>query len=94
MLELGQYERVGHEKVGARAADVADILVTLGVRAHMIAEAACKAGMKKSMIHEYEEIGPVVDWLKENLAENDVALVKGSRGLHMDQIVATLEVEE
>jgi UDP-N-acetylmuramoyl-tripeptide--D-alanyl-D-alanine ligase len=94
MLELGQYERAGHEKVGARAAEVADVLITFGMRAHMIAEAASKAGMKKSAIHEYEKIEPIVDWLKENLAKNDVALVKGSRGLRMDQIVATLEVEE
>jgi UDP-N-acetylmuramoyl-tripeptide--D-alanyl-D-alanine ligase len=92
MLELGQYERAGHEKVGARTAEVADMLITLGQRAHMIAEAASQAGMKKSAIREYEEIGPVVDWLKENLAKNDVVLVKGSRGLRMDQIVANLEV--
>jgi UDP-N-acetylmuramoyl-tripeptide--D-alanyl-D-alanine ligase len=92
MLELGQYERAGHEKVGERAAEVADILITLGRRAHIVAEAASKAGMKKSAIREYEEIGPVVDWLKENLAKNDVVLVKGSHGLQMDKIVATLEV--
>ncbi len=92
MLELGQYERAGHEMVGARAAEVADLLITLGSRAHMIAEAAAEAGMKKSLIHEYEEIGPVVDWLKQNLMEDDVVLIKGSHGLHMDQIVATLEV--
>lgn len=92
MLELGQYERAGHEKVGVRAAQVADVLITLGVRAHMIAEAASKAGMKKSTIYEYEEIGPVVDWLKKNLTEDDIVLVKGSHGLRMDKIVASLEV--
>jgi UDP-N-acetylmuramoyl-tripeptide--D-alanyl-D-alanine ligase len=94
MLELGQYERAGHEKVGARAAEVADVLLTLGVRAHMIAEAAFKAGMKKSAIHEYEESGPVVDWLKHNLSSNDVVLMKGSHGLRMDKIVSALEVLE
>ena len=40
MLELGPYERQGHEMVGLRAAQVADLLVTLGSRAHIIAEAA------------------------------------------------------
>ena len=91
MLELGQYERAGHEKVGVRAAEVADVLITLGRRAHIVAEAASKAGMKKPAIREYEEIGPVVDWLKENLAKNDVVLIKGSHGMQMDKIVATLE---
>ncbi len=94
MLELGQYEHAGHEKVGVRAAEVADVLITLGVRAHIIAEAAYKAGMSKSAIHEYEESGPIVDWLKQNLTANDVVLMKGSHGLRMDKIVGALEVLE
>lgn len=91
MLELGQYERDGHEKVGMRAAQVADVLVTLGLRAHMIAEAARKAGMKKSAIIEYEDGDKVIDWMKTNLKPDDAALVKGSHGLRMDRIVAALE---
>jgi UDP-N-acetylmuramoyl-tripeptide--D-alanyl-D-alanine ligase len=92
MLELGQYERVGHQKVGERTCEVADILITLGQRAHIIAEAAANAGMNSAAIHEYDQIGPVVDWLKQNLSAGDVALIKGSHGLRMDQIVATLEL--
>lgn len=91
MLELGQYEREGHQKVGMRAAQVADVLVTLGLRAHTIAESARKGGMKKSAVSEYEEITAVIDWLKENLTSNDAVLVKGSHGLRMDRIVAALE---
>ena len=94
MLELGQYEHAGHEKVGVRVAEVADVLITLGVRAHIIAEAAYKAGMHRSDIHEYEEIAPIVDWLNKNLTSNDVVLVKGSHGLRMDAIVGALEILE
>jgi len=91
MLELGQYEREGHQKVGMRAAQVADVLVTLGLRAHTIAESARKAGMKKSAVFEYEDSAAVIDWLKENLTSNDAVLIKGSHGLRMDRIVAALE---
>lgn len=91
MLELGQYEREGHQKVGMRAAQVADVLVTLGLRAHIIAESARKAGMKKSAVFEYEDIAAVIDWLTGNLTSNDAVLIKGSHGLRMDQIVAALE---
>jgi UDP-N-acetylmuramoyl-tripeptide--D-alanyl-D-alanine ligase len=91
MLELGQYEREGHQKVGIRAAQVADVLVTLGLRAHIIAESARKAGMQKSAVFEYEEIAAVINWLKENLTSSDTVLVKGSHGLRMDRIVAALE---
>lgn len=40
MLELGPYERQGHELVGMRTAQVAKTLLTLGPRGHMIADAA------------------------------------------------------
>lgn len=92
MLELGQYEREGHEKVGIRAAQVADVLVTLGLRAHMIAEAARKAGMDRTNVIEYEDVGLIVDWLKKNLAPEDSVLIKGSHSLRMERIVAALEV--
>jgi UDP-N-acetylmuramoyl-tripeptide--D-alanyl-D-alanine ligase len=91
MLELGPYERQGHQIVGLRAAQVADVLVTLGTRAHMYAEAARRAGMKAARIMEFEDSPEVVDWLRDNLSESDAALLKGSHGLRMDRIVAALE---
>ena len=93
MLELGQYEREGHEKVGMRVAQVADVLVTLGLRAHMIAGMARKVGMSKAAIFEYEQADQVVAWLKQNLAADDLVLIKGSHGLRMDKIVAALEAD-
>jgi UDP-N-acetylmuramoyl-tripeptide--D-alanyl-D-alanine ligase len=92
MLELGPYERGGHEMVGLRAAQVAETLVTLGERAHMIAEAARRAGMKKTAVIEFDELAPLMDWMKTNLTKKDVVLIKGSHGLRMDRITASLEV--
>lgn len=93
MLELGQYEQQGHEMVGLRAAEVADLLITLGKRAHIIAESARQAGMPKEKIIEFEDTPDVIGWLKDNLTENDSLLLKGSHGLHMDRIVIALEAE-
>lgn len=92
MLELGPYERQGHEMVGLRAAQVADILVTLGPRAHLIAEAARRAGMKASSVVEFEDSRETIQWLQQNLTEQDTALIKGSHGLRMDRIIAAVEV--
>ena len=92
MLELGQYERQGHEMVGLRAAQVANVLITLGSRAHIIAEAARRAGLKPANILEFEEIDPIVDWLKKNLTSKDSVLLKGSHGLRMDRISTALEI--
>jgi UDP-N-acetylmuramoyl-tripeptide--D-alanyl-D-alanine ligase len=92
MLELGPYERQGHEMVGMRAAQVAKFLLTLGTRGHMIADAARRAGMKPASILEFEDIAPIVDWLTRNLSSTDAVLIKGSHGLRMDRIAAALEV--
>jgi UDP-N-acetylmuramoyl-tripeptide--D-alanyl-D-alanine ligase len=92
MLELGPYERRGHEMVGLRAAQVANILLTLGERAHLIAEAARRAGMKKSFILEFDEFDPLLEWLKANLTKEDAVLIKGSHGLRMDRITSLLEM--
>jgi UDP-N-acetylmuramoyl-tripeptide--D-alanyl-D-alanine ligase len=93
MLELGQYEKQGHEMVGMRAAQVAKLLLTLGPRARMIADAARRAGLKPSQILEFEQPEPIMDWLNKNLKSNDAVLIKGSRGLRMDRITATLEIQ-
>lgn len=92
MLELGPYERGGHEMVGLRAAQVAGTLLTLGERAHIIAEAARKAGMKKSSVVEFDTLEPLVDWLNANLSKDDVVLIKGSHGLRMERITNALEM--
>ena len=94
MLELGPYEAQGHEMVGVRAAEVADELVTVGPLAEMIAKAAHRAGLDAERISHFQGPQPAIQYLKERLNEGDVALVKGSRGMHMDDIVAALETIE
>lgn len=92
MLELGPYERSGHELVGLRAGQVVDVLLTLGDRAHVIADAARRVTGKRRTIVEFGEFEPLLDWLKTNLTPKDVVLIKGSHGLRMDRITSALEV--
>jgi UDP-N-acetylmuramoyl-tripeptide--D-alanyl-D-alanine ligase len=91
MLELGPYERQGHEMVGLRAAEVVKELVLVGERARMIANAAQQAGMRPSAIHWFETADAAIDYLNHPLGAGDVALVKGSHGMHMERIVSALE---
>jgi len=92
MLELGRYENLGHTKVGIRAAEVADVLVTVGKRGKIIARAAFDNGLAQSKIHSFENSAGAIELLLKFLLEKDVVLVKGSRGMRMDEIVAALEV--
>lgn len=94
MLELGQYERQGHEMVGVRAAQVAHELIALGERSKMIVEAALSSGLPAHFIHQAATLEEVIDYLSTSLQPDDVVLIKGSHGLHMEKIVAALEVTE
>jgi UDP-N-acetylmuramoyl-tripeptide--D-alanyl-D-alanine ligase len=91
MLELGQYEQSGHEMVGVRAAEVADELITVGERAHTIASAARRAGLRPQHIRELSDSDAAIAYLKGLLGPQDTVLVKGSRGMQMDRIVSALE---
>lgn len=94
MLELGQYEKQGHEMIGIRAAEVADTLLTLGTRAKTIAKSARKAGMSANTIFEFEKTENLAEWLQANLTSQDTVLIKGSRGLRMDRITMALEMKQ
>jgi UDP-N-acetylmuramoyl-tripeptide--D-alanyl-D-alanine ligase len=91
MLELGDYEERGHRMVGARAAQVADILVVVGERARWIADEAERSGLSKERIIILDDSDEAIAYLPEKVSEGDVVLVKGSRSMHMDHIVAALE---
>jgi UDP-N-acetylmuramoyl-tripeptide--D-alanyl-D-alanine ligase len=91
MLELGPYEKHGHEMVGARAAEVVDALVTVGSLGRTIASAAARAGLERNAIKSMENNQEVIEFLKDNLRSTDVLLVKGSRGMKMESIVGALE---
>jgi UDP-N-acetylmuramoyl-tripeptide--D-alanyl-D-alanine ligase len=91
MLELGQYERVGHEMVGVRAAEVCSELITIGEKGKMIAEAARRGGLPARKIFSFEETNQVIEFLQSHLKEGDIVLIKGSHGLRMDRIVSALE---
>lgn len=91
MLELGIYEKEGHELVGIRATEVVDTLVTVGKLARQIAQSAWRAGLPKNRIFSFEDNEQVIDYLDNQLGEGDVVLIKGSHGMHMERIVSALE---
>jgi UDP-N-acetylmuramoyl-tripeptide--D-alanyl-D-alanine ligase len=94
MYELGIYEEEAHKLVGRRACDIADILVTVGRLAGTIGEEALRAGMHAGTVHMVESnaqaTGLLLD-LIEPAPSGDVILVKGSRGLAMEEIVTALQ---
>ena len=91
MLELGEYEELGHAQVGKYAAGVVNHLVTVGKLGRMIAKTASEAGLAENAITSVNNSAEAVEVLKYNLSQDDVVLIKGSHGLRMDTIAAALE---
>ncbi len=90
MLELGSYEEDGHRKVGRRVAEVADKLVTVGALGATIGREAIAIGMQEDDVFFAEDNEEAIRVLGDLVAEGDLILVKGSRGTHMEDIVAEL----
>ncbi len=92
MRELGQYEKKGHEMVGKKAAEVSDELIAVGPATKYLADAAVANGMKPENVHWFESTPESVEYLRAHYGkENEVILIKGSRGMRMEQIVSVLE---
>lgn len=92
MLELGQYEEIGHVKVGARVAEVCDELIAVGKKAHTIVSSAIQTGMKLQRTQWFETVPEAIEFAKKrSFNQGEVVLVKGSRGLQMERIVEVLE---
>jgi UDP-N-acetylmuramoyl-tripeptide--D-alanyl-D-alanine ligase len=90
MLELGSYEDEGHRKVGRRALDVADLLVTVGPRGRIIGQEALALGMDPPAVQIVEDNKAAIAYLRGAIEPGDTILVKGSRGMAMEQIVNAL----
>ncbi|MCR4311091.1 MAG: Mur ligase family protein [Candidatus Taylorbacteria bacterium] len=87
MLELGRFSSQEHRKVGARAKDACDILVTVGVRARDIAEGALENMMDEKNVFQFDSNKEAKKFVQELLKEGDCVLVKGSQGVRMEKIV-------
>jgi UDP-N-acetylmuramoyl-tripeptide--D-alanyl-D-alanine ligase len=92
MLELGSMEVEGHRQVGRRAADVVDVLVTVGQLARRISTEALESGMPAKAVHVAEDNETAAVILRQILRDGDVVLVKGSRGIAMEHVVARIRM--
>jgi len=90
MLELGRYEEEGHRLVGRRAAEVLRVLVVVGDLGWLIGEEARDAGLAD--VRFAADNAGAIEHLRALLQPDDQVLIKGSRGLRMEEIVAAVAV--
>jgi len=94
MRELGDYTDEGHKIVGRRAADVVDILITVGELGRAIGEEARSAGLASERLFITKNFEEAVALIHRAIHANDMVLVKGSRALGMDQIVPAISRDD
>jgi UDP-N-acetylmuramoyl-tripeptide--D-alanyl-D-alanine ligase len=92
MLELGRETVALHQACGEAAAQ-AGIDVIIGVRGNgqAIVDGAAAAGaVATEFLADADAAG---DWLKQNLREGDVALLKASRGVKLERALEVLQAK-
>ncbi|MCC6312472.1 MAG: UDP-N-acetylmuramoyl-tripeptide--D-alanyl-D-alanine ligase [Thermomicrobiales bacterium] len=94
MREMGAASADAHQRVGRRAAETADWIITFGAEARGIAAAAMEPTVdgKRPRVTSFgaDDRDELIALLRRELGPGDVALLKGSRGLRMEDIVAAL----
>jgi len=89
MKELGDASLEAHHELGRSVAKAGLTgLVTVGELSHHIAEGAREVGLVE--VTEATDNATAAELLAPRLATGDVVLVKGSRAMHMEEIVAAL----
>ncbi len=88
MLELGEHAQRAHLDIGAMAANSGlATLVTVGLTAKWIAEAAVDAGMEMHRVLPVGSATEAAESLHSLAHEGDIVLLKGSRKLQLEKIL-------
>jgi UDP-N-acetylmuramoyl-tripeptide--D-alanyl-D-alanine ligase len=94
MRELGDHTDEGHKIVGRRAADVVDILITVGELGRAIGEEARSVGLSPERLFVTKTSEEAIALIQRAIHANDMVLVKGSRALGMDRIVPAISRDD
>lgn len=94
MLELGACAPAEHYRIGRMAALKCDLVFSYGPNAERVISGCLTGGMDALHALDYTEKEKLIAHLKGILKPGDYVLVKGSRGMHMEQVVDALVKNE
>ena len=93
MAELGKYSVDAHRQIGMRAAEVADLLVTVGEPMLDARHGAIEAGMPEDQTEHFADAVEAGRWLDAHVKKGDIVLIKGSRSMRMERAVKDIMAE-
>ena len=90
MFEMGEHSEYGHRLVGKYAIDNTDLLVAIGKDAIFMCDEAKSLGFDESNIYYFNTKEEAIENIDTFIKEDDVVLVKASRGMQLEKIVEYL----
>lgn len=95
MLELGANSVALHKEMGGLVPESGfNMLLTIGDRAKDIYKGAIAKGFPKKFAKHFENQQELLCFLADNVCIDDIVLVKGSHGMHLENVVeALLKIE-
>lgn len=93
MRELGKYSDKAHQQIAPLIIDKADIFIAIGNKMKITVEECLKLGFPKDKIFWFENSLEAGKKAKELIQAGDLWLVKGSRGVHLEQVTLAIMKE-
>lgn len=91
MNELGDESETLHKMIGKMVPEYADVLITVGKAAGWIAEKALERGMAAESVHIFNYPAEALEFLRGELKEGDLMLVKGSQNrMRLERVIKEL----
>jgi UDP-N-acetylmuramoyl-tripeptide--D-alanyl-D-alanine ligase len=90
MLELGGDEIKFHREVGRAIPRNIDAVVAVGNRSGAVLQGAREAGFRPDVLHHFGDAPETAEFLRDFVQEGDVVLLKASRGIGLDRVIALL----
>lgn len=94
MLEMGEFARESHVNIGKFAVSKGiEYIIAIGKNANNTISGALEQGARENNVFMFDSNEEAKGFLKKFISKGDYILVKGSRGMKMEEIVESLTVE-
>ncbi len=93
IVGLGKYTIEIHQMLGEKLKECCDLLFTFGQRAKFVAKGAFEKGLPLEKIFQFDTIKEGIEKLKNEIRENDLILVLGSKEMKMESVVEKIKLK-
>lgn len=90
MFEMGEFAEFGHRQVGKAALGNIDIMIVIGKDSEFIVKELKENNMNENNLYHFETKEEAIESLDNIIKDDDVILVKASRGMNLEKVVEYL----